>query len=91
MPAKSTQTKRRYKNALVIGSNAQSASNECILAKGEFADADQIVRIARRLGKTVIEHPQAAAALAPLEVDEVLPPALQRALRAIVKALTGNG
>jgi flagellar biosynthesis protein len=57
------------------------------VAKGEGLLADRILYLARQHGIPVEHDPNLLAALAPLEVDRVLPPELFRAVAIMLAAL----
>ena len=64
-----------------------------LVAKGEGILADRIIRLARQHGIPVERDPDLLAALAPLDLDALIPPDLFRAvaimLAAIYRANTG--
>jgi flagellar biosynthesis protein len=57
------------------------------VAKGEGLLADRILMLARQNGIPVERDPNLLAALAPLEVDRVLPPELFKAVAIMLAAL----
>jgi flagellar biosynthesis protein len=57
------------------------------VAKGEGLLADRILALARQHGVPVERDPDLLAALAPLEVDRVLPPELFKAVAIMLAAL----
>ena len=58
-----------------------------LVAKGEGLLADRILMLARQNGIPVERDPNLLAALAPLEVDRVLPPELFKAVAIMLAAL----
>ncbi|MDR3669646.1 MAG: EscU/YscU/HrcU family type III secretion system export apparatus switch protein [Holophaga sp.] len=58
-----------------------------LVAKGEGLLADRILLLARQNGIPVERDPDLLAALAPLEVDRVLPPELFKAVAIMLAAL----
>ena len=58
-----------------------------LVAKGEGLLADRILMLARQHGIPVERDPDLLAALAPLQVDRVLPPELFKAVAIMLAAL----
>ena len=58
-----------------------------LVAKGEGLLADRILKLARQHGIPVERDPDLLAALAPLQVDRVLPPELFKAVAIMLAAL----
>jgi flagellar biosynthesis protein len=58
-----------------------------LVAKGEGLLAERILQLAKQHGIPVEQDPDLLAALAPLEVDRVLPPELFRAVAIMLAAL----
>jgi len=58
-----------------------------LVAKGEGLLADRILKLAREHGIPVERDPDLLAALAPLQVDRVLPPELFKAVAIMLAAL----
>ena len=58
-----------------------------LVAKGEGALADRIVSLARRHGIPVERDPDLLAALAPLDLDTLIPPELFKAVAIMLAAI----
>lgn len=58
-----------------------------LVAKGEGLLAERILEEARRHGIPITQDPDLVAALAPLEVDRLIPPELFHAVAAVLAAL----
>lgn len=58
-----------------------------LVAKGEGILADRIVALARKHGIPVERNPDLLAALAPLELDEIIPPDLFKAVALMLAAI----
>ena len=58
-----------------------------LVAKGEGLLADRILELAREHGIPVEQDPDLLAALAPLDVDQELPPELFKAVAIVLAAL----
>ena len=58
-----------------------------LVAKGEGILADRIISLARQHGIPVERDPDLLAALAPLQVDRVLPPELFKAVAIMLAAI----
>jgi flagellar biosynthesis protein len=57
------------------------------VAKGEGLLADRIIEEARKHGIPIEQNPDLVAALAPLDVDTVIPPELFQAVAVVLAAL----
>jgi flagellar biosynthesis protein len=58
-----------------------------LIAKGEGFLADRIVALAKEHGIPVARDPDLLAALAPLEVDQIIPPDLFKAVAIMLAAI----
>ena len=58
-----------------------------LMAKGEGALAERILELARQHGIPIEQNPDLLAALAPLDVNNVLPPELFQAVAILLAAL----
>ena len=58
-----------------------------LVAKGEGLLAERIIEEARRHGIPIQHDPDLVAALAPLDIDRVIPPELFRAVAVVLAAL----
>jgi type III secretion system FlhB-like substrate exporter len=76
-----------YCRAIGISAGEESESLPTVLAKGEQIDADQVVKIARRFGVPIIEHPALARLLDELPLDAEIPAALFEAVATILVEL----
>jgi flagellar biosynthesis protein len=83
-----------YFQAFALGFPDGSDAPPALTARGEYGLADEIVRIARRYGIPVVEKDEIAQSLAPLEIDQRIPPELFEVAAALlveVGAIDGLG
>ncbi len=83
-----------YFQAFALGFPDGEDAPPALTARGEYGLADEIVRIARRFGVPVVEREEFADSLAPLELDQRIPPELFEVAAAIlleVGAMHGLG
>ena len=59
----------------------------CVSVKGSAAEADEVVKIARRFGIPVVENPNLARSLSTLEIDSEIPASLFRAVAILLSHL----
>lgn len=72
-----------YFQAFALGLPQGDDSPPVLTARGEYALADEIVRIARRLGVPVVEREELCAALSTLPVEQQIPAGLFQAAAAL--------
>lgn len=80
--------------AVALGYNPEKDPAPRVLASGQGLLAEEILEIARKHGIAIREDPALAAALASVEVDQVIPPelyALVAEVLAYVYRLQKNG
>jgi flagellar biosynthesis protein len=83
-----------YFQAFALGFPDGEDAPPALTARGEYGLADEIVRIARRFGVPVVEREEIAESLAPLELDQPIPPELFEVAAALlveVGAMHGLG
>lgn len=83
-----------YFQAFALGFPDGEEAPPALTARGEYGLADEIVRLARRFGVPVVEREEIAESLAPLEIDQRIPPELFEVAAALlveVGALDGLG
>ena len=68
MPKKAT-----YKTAIGLEYDPNSDDAPIVGVKGELLSADEIVKLAKRFGVPVVEKPELAQALLPLDVEDSIP------------------
>jgi flagellar biosynthesis protein len=84
----------KYFQAFALGFPDGEDAPPALTARGEYGLADEIVRLARRFGVPVVEREEIAESLAPLELDQRIPPELFEVAAALlveVGALDGLG
>ena len=77
-------------NAVALRSDPQAPFHDLaprLVARGEGLLADRILELARQHGIPIEQNPDLLAALAPLDVDNVLPPELFQAVAIMLAAL----
>ncbi|MBX7136694.1 MAG: EscU/YscU/HrcU family type III secretion system export apparatus switch protein [Oligoflexia bacterium] len=72
---------------LAVGLSYGGCAAPSLSCRGEFLAADEIVRLARRFGVSVVEHPELARALDPLELDQEIPRELFEAVAVLLAEL----
>ena len=82
--------KKKAKYSLAVGLNYQDGDDEAptVSCKGERLVADDIVRIARRYGVSVVENPEVAEVLSQLEIEEQIPEDLFQPVAYILNKLS---
>jgi flagellar biosynthesis protein len=83
-----------YFQAFALGFPDGEDAPPALTARGEYGLADEMVRMARRFGIPVVERDDVAESLAPLELDQRIPPELFEVAAALlveVGAMDGLG
>lgn len=80
-----------YFQAFALGLPNGADAPPALTARGEYALADEIVRLARRFGVPVVEREDLAQSLSPLQVDEQLPAELFEAAAALLAEVGALG
>ena len=83
----------RYFQAFALALPNEQDDPPVLAARGEYALADEMVRIARRVGVPVVEEIELCEALSPLQVEQSIPLELFEAAAALfaeVGALSRN-
>lgn len=76
-----------YERAVGLQYGGQQGETPLLTVKGEALRADEIVRIAKRFGIPVVEHPQLAETLSRVEIDRPIPERLFEAVAIVLNAL----
>jgi flagellar biosynthesis protein len=80
-----------YFQAFALGLPDGVDGPPALTARGEYALADEMVRLARRFGVPVVEREDIAQSLAPLQVDEQIPAELFEAAAALLAEVGALG
>jgi len=85
------QKKFRYKLAVGLDYDPLKSETPSVGVKGEELQADQVVKLAKRFGVSVVEQPELAKALNVLELDQEIPENLFEAVAIVLNQLEKRG
>ena len=73
-----------HRTAVALEYDPRTADAPSVSAKGEYLNADEVVKIARRYGVPVVERPALARALLALDLDQPIPQDMFEAVAAVL-------
>lgn len=79
-----TSGRGEYFQAFALGFPHGEDNAPAVTARGEYASADEIVRIARRYGVPVVERPELCESFQDLPLDQQIPAELFEAAAALL-------
>lgn len=79
--------KQEYELAIGLGYDPNTEEAPKVVVKGDHYDADQVVKIAKRFGVPVVDHPSLAEALCQIEIDSEISPDLFHAVAVVLSSL----